>query len=216
LIERVCEKLYLPNAVMGQAIVISMKILSNQETGINTAAISAYSVMAACKIEGISKVGLKEIVDAHKSLGRRVKVSSLVRLYLESPVKQRPRNASEYIKPIIARVLQIEKVEKGILTYFSSKVDYMRNLYSEATELIEKAKMIGTGGHNPRALAAASVYGAEYLLSRREKRKKVITQKDIALSSGMTEYTIREQFGEIFRELIVQMVECIEKNNMDY
>ncbi len=202
LIERVCEKLLLPKFVMGNAIMISRKILSSKECAVNVAAISAYSIIAACKIENVTSVGMKEIVDAHKALGKRVKVSSLVKLYIDSPVKQMPRNPSDYVARVISRLSSNQDIERSIISSGQSKLPYFRRLYSKALELIEKVRGDGTRGHNPCAVAATAVYAAECILSEIENRKKLITQRDVALSVNVAEYTVREQFGEIFRAIV--------------
>jgi transcription initiation factor TFIIIB Brf1 subunit/transcription initiation factor TFIIB len=213
-IERVCEKLLLPKIVMGHAIIISKKILSSKECDVNTAAISAYSIIAACKMEKVTNVGMREIIDAHKALGRKFNVSSLVKLYLDSPIKQMPRNPSDYVTRVITKLLSNAEIERGIASSSISKFHYFRKISSMALGLIEEAKEVGIGGHNPCAVAATAVYAAEYLLSEIEKRKKLITQRDVAVSVNVAEYTVREQFGEIFRAIISRML--ASKNNNNY
>jgi hypothetical protein len=55
------------------------------------------------------------------------------------------------------------------------------------------------GGHNPCGLAATSFYAAELAVSESESRKKLFTQRDMATCVGVAEYTVREQFCELFR-----------------
>ena len=54
LIERICEKLSLPPGVIGQAIAVAKGLLAirKQRTGYTIAAISAFSIISACRICG--------------------------------------------------------------------------------------------------------------------------------------------------------------------
>ncbi len=55
------------------------------------------------------------------------------------------------------------------------------------------------GGHNPSALAATSFYAAEMAVSESESRKRLFTQREAAACVNAAEYTVREQFCELFR-----------------
>jgi transcription initiation factor TFIIIB Brf1 subunit/transcription initiation factor TFIIB len=55
------------------------------------------------------------------------------------------------------------------------------------------------GGHSPCALAATSFYAAEMVVSEGEARKRLFTQRDVANCVNVAEYTVREQFCELFR-----------------
>ena len=90
MIERVCEKLSTPKIVVSQSMVIANKVFElRKRNEITVAAISAYSIITACKIEGITSVGVKEVVEAHRALGRRVKATALIQISLDSPIKTR-------------------------------------------------------------------------------------------------------------------------------
>jgi hypothetical protein len=55
------------------------------------------------------------------------------------------------------------------------------------------------GGHSPCALAATSFYAAEIAVSQSESRKRLFTQREAANCVNVAEYTVREQFCELFR-----------------
>jgi hypothetical protein len=75
MIERVAEKLKLPRLVMAQAVVVARTLLGSggSRGEVSTATLSSYSVVTACRIMGVSSVSVKEVVEAHRLLGRRVK-----------------------------------------------------------------------------------------------------------------------------------------------
>lgn len=199
LIERVCEKLSLPKYVMTQAVFIAKRIM-NSLIDASTGVVSAYSIIAACKIERITNIGLRDVIEVHKKLGKKVSVSSLIHLYLESPVKQEARNAFDYIARVINVISNDEKIKQKVPRYLIN--EYISELYHTAAELLKEVKESRLGGHNPCAVAATSVYAAEYLLSKKQKRKKIITQGTVAKAAKVAEYTVREQFGKLFKEII--------------
>jgi len=204
MIERVCEKLSLPKIVTGEAILVARKlfIVKRQKTDVTSAAVSAFSVITACKIWGITSIGVREIVEAHRALGRRVKVSSLISLSLDSPVRVGARRAEDYVSRVVARLPENESLSKDLRAIGSSEASYFARLRDAAFEALEAADSCSRGGHSPCALAATAVYAGETLLAKRESRKRILTQKDVADCVGVAEYTIREQFGEIFRQAL--------------
>ena len=202
MIERVVEKLQLPRVVMAQAVTIAKTILGpkSSRVGVSTAAISAYSIVAACRILGVNGANVREVVEAHRLLGRRVKVSSLIQLSLNSPFKTRPMRAEDYVARIVGR-LQLLAGPAGALK--SSRLDadvYFSLLRRRSMEALGSVSEDDRGGHSPCSLAATGVYAAECRLAREGDRRKVLTQKEIAESGGVAEYTVRELFGRLFRE----------------
>src|ERR1700730_1297807 len=75
LMERICEKLALPRGIIGQSITIAKGLLAirKERTGYTIAAVSAFSIISACRIYGVSTVGMKEIIEAHRALGHKVR-----------------------------------------------------------------------------------------------------------------------------------------------
>lgn len=209
MIERVCEKLSIPKIVMGQAMIIAKKLFEIKDSinDVNVASISAYSVITACKIEGVTSVGVREIIDAHRMLGKKVKVSALISLSLDSPMKNAARRAEDYLKRVIMRLSSDQRIIAKIEG--KDKNSYFIELYEIAKEVLTMIEGYMRGGHNPCALAATTVYTSEVILSSIDSRKRIITQRDVAQCINVAEYTVREQYGEIFRPLLNKMEEVI-------
>ena len=194
LVERVCEKLVLPSAVVGESVTIARCVmdLRRDHGEITIASISAFSIINACKRLRVTSVGLREIVDAHRNLGYRVKASVINEISIDSPIRPKPRRAEEYLANVLVR-LQAAMEGSGI------DPGYFASLHEAARAALESVEGPSRGGHNPRALAATALYAGEIALARSEARKKLISQREIAACIGVAEYTIREQFVEIFR-----------------
>ncbi len=195
LVERVCEKLVLPAAVVGESVTIARSVmdLRRGHGEITIAAISAFSVINACKRLRVTSVGLREIVEAHRNLGYRVKASVINEISIDSPIRTKPRRAEEYLANVLVRLRMAMEGSDGF------EPGYFGSLHEAARTALESVEGPARGGHNPRALAATAVYAGEIALARKEARKKFLSQKEIAACIGVAEYTIREQFVEIFR-----------------
>ncbi len=194
LIERICEKLSLPVGVMGQSISVAKGLLMirKQRVGYTIAAISAFSIISACRICGVSTVGAREVVAAHKALGHNVRPSMLIKMGFDSPVKASAMRAEEYLGRVAARFSEI-------LPRLHAPPGYQYRLLHLARRALAMLDSSVRGGHNPRALAATSFYAAEVAIAESESRKRLFTQRDIATCIEAAEYTVREQFCELFR-----------------
>jgi transcription initiation factor TFIIIB Brf1 subunit/transcription initiation factor TFIIB len=194
LIERICEKLALPQGVIGQSIAVArgLLVIRKERTGYTIAAISAFSIISACRICGISSVGMKEVITAHGSLGHSVKPSTLIKMGFDSPMKANAMRAEEHLGRVATRLGEI-------LPRLGAPPGYQYKLLHLARRALSRLDSSVRGGHSPSALAATSFYAAEIVMSESESRKRLFTQKEVATCVGVAEYTIREQFCELFR-----------------
>jgi transcription initiation factor TFIIIB Brf1 subunit/transcription initiation factor TFIIB len=201
MVERVCEKLGVPKIVVGQSMVIARKLFGIKGTGskITVAAISAFSVITACKIEGVTSIGVKEVLAAHTILGHRVKISSLIQISLDSPVKIRARRPEEFLARVMMRISSDAGLKLAIRGRNMNERAYYDRLHEAARLVLSMVSEEMRGGHSPCALAATATYAAEVALAHVESRRRFLAQRDVAVSVDIAEYTVREQYGTIFR-----------------
>ncbi len=200
MIERVGGRLVLPTPVIQQAVATARKVLASgpHDRRVTIAAVSAYSLMAACKVDGVASVSVREIVRAHADQGRRVKTSSIIQVSLDSPIKTMARKPEEYIPMVLARL----SMERGRSAQGGAEgiwqTSYANALRELARDVLSEVEDGAKAGRRPCALAASAVYAAEAILARRESRRRRITQRDLAECGDTAEYTIREQCSSIF------------------
>lgn len=214
LIERICERLSIPRTALGQSISIAKSMVEMKKVRgeFTAAAISAFSIITACKIYGIVSVGVKEVIEAHRDLGHRVKTSTMIQMSIDSPIKSRPRRAEEYLNRAIARLSSDERLASSIRERGLNWTVYCHQLFEIAKEILTMIDASARGGHSPYALAATSVYAAEAVSAKVETRSKFLTQSEVAQCAGVAEYTIREQYGEIFRPRLERICATIIEN----
>ncbi|MDG6988805.1 MAG: hypothetical protein JRN21_05700 [Nitrososphaerota archaeon] len=200
MIERVAEKLGIPRFVTLQAAAIARKVVANPppRRRLNVAEVSAYSLVAASRVEGVLSASVREILRAHAMLGRRVTTSAIIQLSLESPVKTYARGPEDYVTRVVGRLSLNQGLSRRLRQEGVPQTAYFVDLRTLALELLRATDRVSMEGKRPCALAAAAVYSAEVCLSLLERRKRRVTQKELADCGDTSEYTIREQCASLF------------------
>lgn len=197
MVERVCEGLSLPNVVMARAVTIARRMLASR-TGKRTtiAAISALAIIASSRVGGATTVGTREVVEAHRALGRSLSMSSIIQLSLDSEIRIQPRSPEDCLGRILGR-LEARIHSRWAETQPMSLTSYMHELRSLSLEILGMVPEDCKAGHRPSALGATAVYAAEFVLAGRHCRPRLLTQRDVAECGDTAEYTVREQYREI-------------------
>jgi transcription initiation factor TFIIIB Brf1 subunit/transcription initiation factor TFIIB len=208
MLERVAEKLTLPWVVVLQAASIARKVLlgTHSHHRVTVASVSAYSLIAACKIEGITSVNVREVIEAHAVLGKRVSASSIIQLTLESPIRTYARRPEEYLSRVLAHLSSNMRLMETLSSEGVPKAVYFNSLREIAIEILSTVDEGKAAGRRPCALAASAVYSAEMVKSVVESRRKRFSQREIAECGDTAEYTIREQCAEVFTPAAKVMV----------
>jgi transcription initiation factor TFIIIB Brf1 subunit/transcription initiation factor TFIIB len=208
LIERVGEKLCIPRVVLLGAASTASKVLSttNSSRRITVAAVSAYSLISACRVAGIASVSVRDIIDAHLALGKKLSLSSIIQLTLESPVRTYALGPEAYLSRVIARLSANRRLPDRLSREGVHLAGYLRQLRESGKEVLELAEGTEMLGKRPCALAASAIYSAEVVLSTCEGRSRRITQREAAECGDTSEYTVRDQCAEIFTPAVEKLV----------
>ena len=205
LIERVGEKLFIPRRVLVEAASMAREVLAaskGSKRRLTVATVSAHALISACRVEGATGANVREIIDAHLVLGRRVSSSSIIQLALESPIRTYPRTAGEYVPRVLGRLSLDAAFASGLARDGVSLEAYFGSLRRLAAELLSLAEPTELSGRKPCALAASALYSSEAALAGRESRRRRVTQRQLAECAGASEYTIREQCAAVFAPAI--------------
>jgi transcription initiation factor TFIIIB Brf1 subunit/transcription initiation factor TFIIB len=205
MVERVCERLTVPNVVMAQAVAIARRVLGSrhERRRATIAAISAFAIIASCRISKVGSVSTKEVIEAHRALGRSLRVSQIIKLSLDSEIRIEPRRPEDFLAVVLARLSA--KLQTDSQGPTRQVVPHLRELQTLAVEILDAVPEDSKAGHRPSALAATAVYAAEVVLSRQEHRTRVVTQRDVAECGNTAEYTVREQYREIIAPAIPRL-----------
>ena len=185
--ERIAEKLGIPRSVVQQANTIASKLLPKRKTYNTTVpAISAYSLLYASRSAGITHISHREILAAYADAGHKVGKSHLLRIGLESSTPLPQANLEELVRASLGRLQSSERITARLRKASEDPKAYFMSLFEAAKEVAARAG--GTGGYNPRTVAAGSVYVA----SLKVLARRTITQREVAETLGIAEYTVRE------------------------
>ncbi|HYW81821.1 MAG TPA: TFIIB-type zinc ribbon-containing protein, partial [Spirochaetia bacterium] len=164
LTNRVAERLSLPKSVVENANFTARRLLPGRKAfGASIYAISAYSLLHACRSAGIARISYREIVTAYADAGHKVGRSQLMRIGLDSPVRLPHANKEELVRVVVATLQSSERVAARLREEDLDPKEYF-------TTLLELAKEVAAGcsdlrGFSPRTVAAGSVYLAARTVS---------------------------------------------------
>lgn len=180
-LDRLSDKLYIPQSVKEKAAVIYRKALNKGLVrGRSIASIAAAALYAACRRTQTSRA-LREVSEA--SLVEKKDVARCYRLLLRE---------LDIEMPIADPLIYISKI--------AEKTGISGRTQGDAIQLLRKAKKKrAVAGKDPMGLAAAALYIA--CLKNDEKK----TQKDIAEAAGVTEVTVRNRYKTLKRQLGLEL-----------
>ena len=192
IIRRVADRLSIPSFVRDNAMALSEKMLAecraNGESGRRTTvpAVSAYALLSACRAAGVHQVGSKAVLQAHADMGHRVSRSALLQMGLESRTPLRPADPAALLRTVVGGLGSNARVARRLAKGSTEPGQYFRRLLQTSQAVVSAVRSIEEG-RNPRTIAAGCVY-----IASREAGSRAVTQKDVAETMGVAEYTIRE------------------------
>ncbi len=185
--DRIAGNLGLPKSVAQSADLVARRLLpARKEIGASIPAISAYSLLHACRSAGISHISYKTIVEAYRDAGFRICRSKLMRIGLDSPVPLPKASVEELVNAVVGKLQSSEAVAARLKERNLDPREYFTKLLELAKEVASQARRLN--GFNPRTVAAGSVYLASVAIAE----KKAFTQHEAGETLGMAEYTVRE------------------------
>ena len=109
--ERIAERLELPKSVVQQANLVARRLLPRKETyNATIPAISAYSLLYACRSVAIAHVSHREILAAYTDAGYMVSKSRLMRISLESTMPLPQASMDELVRVVLGRLQSSKSV----------------------------------------------------------------------------------------------------------
>ena len=187
--ERIAERLELPKSIVQQANLVATRLLPRKETyNATIPAISAYSLLYACRSVDVAHVSHREILAAYTDAGYVVSKSRLMRISLESTMPLPQVSMDELVRAALGRLQSSESVVARLRRLNVDPKTYFTRLFELAREVAAESRDLA--GFSPRTVAAGSVYVASLALSA-----KTFTQREAGETLGMAEYTIREFCG---------------------
>ncbi len=212
-ISRVCEKLAIPENVAVYAFEFSKRLLSKrlEHEGVTVPIVCLYALMISCKKSKIDRITMKKLFRTFRTLGYRVSLAALAKVSCLTNTAIEPKPVEEYLTTIIPSIATNPVVLERAKKYYLSPVEYERKLYRTTIAILSHVDKYRRGGHNPYALATTAAYAGEITISKIEHRPPLFSQRIISESVDVAEYTIREQYSELFREAVNKLLHDLDK-----
>ena len=215
IIQRVGEILEIKEQVIERAICLYKRYEEEYKEKINNHVVLGATAMFIAVREKPFKcpVTLKEIEEAYKKLGHRVKGRSIIVLAQHIGRKVRKRKSEEYIARACNELCKNQQIKKRIKQRYKEKPEeYEQKLLYCSRKLLESIPTIRRGGRQPYQFAVATAYIVDKYIAKEVLAKgSAITQKLAAKATGAAEFTIREHSSFIKTHYKEKIIEAIKK-----
>lgn len=167
--------------------------------------------LASREYSSYAPITIQEICLAFQELGHRVNCKMIIRDILEFrqyiDLKQIKHESKDYLERLLNNLYYNERYNAR----FKKKVHsgdikpYIQELQTCSLKILQLIPKFVKNSRNPFILAGAAIYGADLVLARRNKTKRVLTQKLLADATGIAEYSIRDHYCSVIKQVIEKM-----------
>ncbi|NVM54425.1 MAG: hypothetical protein HWN66_12040 [Candidatus Helarchaeota archaeon] len=174
---------------------------------LNLIAVCLY--LAAKEFKDSIPLTIKEIADAFKKLHHRVTTKSIIRtaLLIKPKFKDIFQNhtstkSEEYLPKIVHKLTSTAEIQKRLAKIHKTGFEYEKDLLFESQVILQQISSEERGGRNPYILAVATVYAADRILSKRWKKRSILTQHLLSLITGTAEYSVRDHWRGLLYNVV--------------
>ena len=204
IMNEVFSRLQVPNKIRDRTLFLYHKYKKeNSEKITNHVLLSAMALLIGVRESRHNcPITLKEIVETYRGLGHRVLGKNLLSLMQDLNIKStltNVRRSEEYVFRICSLITHCPTIKERIEKKYSIDVYvYEKILQLLCLRILENIPYPDRGGRRPYPLSAASAYVADKLLSRKLGSSSALTQKLVAQSTNVAEFTIRDHAEFMF------------------
>jgi len=150
---------------------------------------------------------LKDLIDSCDKLGLNIKGKHLITAASEIKntlkLQIRATRPEEYLEKTIISLVNNQELIQKLKTNFIGINEYTIELRQFSIKILSMLGHSLRGGRNPYILAAATVAGSDMIISKKlGKKRGIATQKVVAESCNIPEYTLREHYIKIIKPII--------------
>ncbi len=187
------------------------KILKNEKKVINNISLIAFCIFYAARKETHNApITITEIAKAFRTFGHRVSPKLILRdgiTYKHHLSKDtEPHKSEHYITRLVYEVVSHKDLELKLKKKRTSwsKAEYKNQLIQKTAEILKRLNFWYRGGRNPFILAGAVIYLADKLIAREYDQRAILTQKMIAETTKIAEYSIRDHYVNLLKPIFIK------------
>ncbi|MHA1314446.1 MAG: hypothetical protein ACTSSI_00105 [Candidatus Helarchaeota archaeon] len=208
-LNKIVSFLNLNDKIRDRAAYFYQKIIKNEEKKEITnhlALVALCLLLATREYKEKAPITIQEITKAFQKLGHRVSERSLIQLALKIRPKynhlflKQTRLSEHYMPRIISQVINNPEIRERLAIYNRNIEDYQKKLRIISQKILSEINKEMRGGRNPHIFAVAVLYCADQIISKREKKHAILTQKLLSRATNAAEYSIRDHWRAILYE----------------
>ncbi|MFX0044710.1 MAG: hypothetical protein ACFE8Z_02570 [Candidatus Hermodarchaeota archaeon] len=208
-LNHVSKLLMLSEQVRDRTAYLYKKIVTEASTKItnNILLIAVCLLMAVREYKDGAPITLDEIASTFEKCGHRVNVRAIVReaLKLKSLTGIAPqiRRPEDYVPRVLSMLMNSDKVVRKIRARGWDLRTYENALRDKMLEILGIIPASRRGGRNPFIFTVSAAYASDRLIADEHGKRSVLTQKLTSDATKVAEYSIRDHFGMMKREIVV-------------
>ncbi|MHA1755807.1 MAG: hypothetical protein ACTSVV_03485, partial [Promethearchaeota archaeon] len=195
--------IYLYNKIVKNAIKWRLKIPNH------VSLIATCLFLASREFSSQAPITIYEICNTFVNFGHRVRCRMIIRDILKFKrnlgLKRINHKSSDYLDRLLNK-LYYDREFNIRFKKKSSAINlncYIRLLKQFATEILNRIPYNIKSSRNPFILAGASIYGADVIISKKKRQKRILTQKILSGATGIAEYSIRDHYCTVIKGFII-------------
>ncbi len=193
---------YLYNKIIKAATGASLKVPNH------VSLIATSLFLTSREYSSHAPVTIQEICLAFQDLGHRVNCKMIIRdmlcfkQYVE--LKRIKHDSKDYLERLTNNIYH----DVCFNARFKQKTNqkdikvYIQRLKVYSLRILDLIPKSVKNSRNPFILAGAAIYGADLIHSRKHNSKRVLTQKVLADATGIAEYSIRDHYCSVIKNVV--------------
>ncbi|MFX0092132.1 MAG: hypothetical protein ACFFBD_10260 [Candidatus Hodarchaeota archaeon] len=200
--------LELSSSTKDDAALLFQKTEAQLEGHVYIAEMIAGAVYLAVRTNSNENLQLKDLLHACENAGLKVRsnkvlqAAALIRKISGRQIKV-PK-PSDYFEKVYNIIIQNKKVLAQLQKQGISVENYDRELRTHTSHLLKQINKAVRGGRNPYITAIATFIGADILIARNTRNRKIgfISQGQMAKICDVAEFTLREHYLKIIKPIL--------------
>ncbi|MFX0095357.1 MAG: hypothetical protein ACFFBD_26720 [Candidatus Hodarchaeota archaeon] len=203
--------LELASSTKDDAAILFQKTEAKLEGHVYIAEMIAGAVYLSVRTNSTENLQLKDLMQACENAGLNVRsnkiiqAAALIRKITGRQIKV--PSPSDYFEKVYNKITQNKEVLTRLQRHGLSVEEYRNHLRATAKDILDRVKHATRGGRNPYITTSAIFIGADILLARSQRNKRVglVPQSRMAKICEVAEFTLREHYLRIIKPILKEM-----------
>jgi len=217
ILERVCRYLSLSRSIRSDIAYMFKKITKNEKVSNKVICLSFCVYYIIREKHGYLGITIHDIANAFKQFGHHTSPKLIVKRWFEFKkyIKQiTPIGLKQYIERDIMAICKNSTIKDRLRDKgFNESIEVYKKELLEISDKIMNIVIKSGNGRRPTSLSSSIIYTADILIARKNKHKRILTQKILGKYLNISDFTIRDCYNNFLKPLIVNRLKCPKRRN---